>query len=83
MSQKTGEPNITFKVLPTYKASPLTPFLIFLNFCFSVKNYVRRFLSKASWTRISILSSTDALLKSEDTLYETKIISVNIYFQVM
>jgi len=46
------------------------------------KNNVGRFSSNASWTRSSLLPSTDMLIKSEDKSYKTRILSVTIYFPV-
>lgn len=70
-----------FECFLIYNASPFISFFIFL-FMFLRKNNVGRFSSNTSWTRSSLLPSTDMLIKSEDKSYETRILSVTIYFPV-
>lgn len=70
-----------FECFVIYNASPFISFFIFL-FMFLRKNNVGRFSSNASWTRSSLLPSTDMLIKSEDKSYKTRILSVTIYFPV-
>ena len=81
MLQTTVGLNITLNVSLFTMLPHLFPFLFFL-FMFLRKNNVGRFSSNASWTRSSLLPSTDMLIKSEDKSYKTRILSVTIYFPV-